>query len=67
MRNIRHNPAVMFSIGTRDDLPNEGAGRLIDRAAEPELAVAVAALMDAKYNWSTGQIVELKSNSIGSE
>jgi hypothetical protein len=32
----------------------------VDRAAEPELAAAVAGLMDAKYDWSSGQIVELK-------
>ena len=62
VRNIRHNPAVTFSIGSRDDVPIEGTGRLIDWTQEPELAAAVAALMDAKYNWSSGQIVELKPN-----
>ncbi|MEP7290923.1 MAG: nitroreductase family deazaflavin-dependent oxidoreductase [Chloroflexota bacterium] len=67
VRNVRHNPAVIFSVGTRDDEPVDGMGRLIDRAAEPELAAAVAALMNAKYNWSDGQIVELKPNNLGSE
>jgi deazaflavin-dependent oxidoreductase (nitroreductase family) len=60
VKNIRHNSAVMFSIGSRDANAVEGRGRLVDAAAEPELAAAVSALMDAKYQWSDGQIVELK-------
>jgi deazaflavin-dependent oxidoreductase (nitroreductase family) len=67
VRNIRNNPTVIFSIGTRNDDPIDGTGRLIDRSSEPELAAAVAALMDTKYNWSNGQIVELKPNTLGSE
>lgn len=67
VRNIRHNPTVTFSIGTRNDDPIAGTGRLVDHAAEPELAAAVSALMDAKYHWSDGQIVELKPNSSRSE
>lgn len=67
VRNVRHNPAVIFSIGTRDDDAIAGTGRLIDSSAEPELATAVSTLMDAKYNWSSGQIVELKPGSSGSE
>jgi len=62
VKNIRHNAAVMFSIGSRDANPIEGRGRLVDPTAEPELAADVSALMDAKYQWSTGQIVELKPN-----
>jgi hypothetical protein len=31
----------------------------VDPAQEPELAQAVSALMDAKYNWSEGLIVQL--------
>lgn len=67
VRNIRYNPAVSFSIGTRDEEPIDGTGQVIDHTAEPELVSAVAALMDAKYNWSNGQIVELKPNTIGGE
>jgi deazaflavin-dependent oxidoreductase (nitroreductase family) len=63
VRNIQHNPAVVFSVGTRDDEPISGTGRRVDHAAEPELASAVAVLMDAKYNWKDGQIVELKPGS----
>ena len=60
VRNIRHNQAATIRIGSRDDVPVEGTGRLIDWREEPELAAAVSALMNAKYNWSSGQIVEVK-------
>ena len=56
MQNIRHNPAVIFRVG---DVTYRGTGRAIDREAEPEIAAAVAARMDAKYEWSDGLIVEL--------
>jgi hypothetical protein len=62
VKNIRHNSAVLFSIGNRDAQGIEGEGRLVDATIEPELAAAVHALMNAKYQWSTGQIVELKPN-----
>jgi deazaflavin-dependent oxidoreductase (nitroreductase family) len=62
IKNIRHNSAVIFSIGSRDASAIEGRGRMIDAAAEPELTAAISALMDAKYQWSDGQIVELKPN-----
>lgn len=56
VQNIRRNPAVAFQVG---GVRFTGSGRAVDRAAEPELAAAVAALMDAKYAWSNGLIVEL--------
>ncbi len=56
VQNIRHNPALHFRVGGRTF---QGTGRAIDRQAEPELAAAVSALMDAKYDWSDGLIVEL--------
>lgn len=64
VQNIAHTPQVTFSVGTREDreqvLPRTAAmGRALDRAAEPELSAAVAALMNAKYNWSDGLIVQL--------
>src|SRR5262249_29525218 len=58
--NIFHDPKVIFSVGTRDEPPTDGTGRAVDPAAEPELAAAVRALMDTKYAWSDGSIVELK-------
>ena len=64
VKNIHHNPAVMFSIGSREAEAIEGRGRLVDAAAEPELAAVVSELMDAKYQWSDGQIVELKPTQL---
>lgn len=58
--NIFANPAVSFSVGSREAEAIAATGRLVDRDAEPELSGAVAALMEAKYNWSDGRIVELK-------
>lgn len=60
VRNILHLPSVTVRIGSRSAEPIEAIGRAVDRSDEPELASAVARLMDAKYNWSDGQIVELK-------
>jgi deazaflavin-dependent oxidoreductase (nitroreductase family) len=60
VKNISHNPAVKFRVGNRSAESIPGTGRMVDRAAEPELAAAVSRLMDAKYDWSSGQIVELK-------
>ncbi|MCQ3932059.1 MAG: hypothetical protein DPW16_16535 [Chloroflexi bacterium] len=57
VQNIRHNPAISVRVG---DQTYQGKGRVIDRTAEPELAAAVAAKMDAKYEWSDGLIVELR-------
>jgi deazaflavin-dependent oxidoreductase (nitroreductase family) len=58
VQNIRHNPAITFQVGSAQFT---GTGRAVDRSVEPELADAVAALMDAKYDWSDGLIVELAS------
>lgn len=64
VKNVQAKPAVLFSVGTRADngavvAERTAAARLVDAAAEPELASAVAGLMQAKYDWSDGQIVEL--------
>ena len=62
VKNIQHDAAVLFSIGSRDAKSIQARGRLVDPAAEPDLAAAVKARMDAKYQWNDGQIVELKPN-----
>ena len=54
----------MFSVGTRSNssagLPATGAlARVIRDADDPPLVGAVKALMDAKYGWSDGLVVEL--------
>lgn len=56
VQNIRRNASVMFRVA-EDHF--EGTGRAVDRAAEPELAAAVSRLMDTKYGWSDGLIIEL--------
>lgn len=57
VQNIQHNPAVTIRVGDR---AWDGMGRVVDAAAEPQRATAVRALMDAKYGWSDGLIVELR-------
>jgi len=37
-----------------------GLGRIVDPDDEPELAKQVSELMEAKYQWSDGLIVELR-------
>ncbi len=64
VKNIERTPAVSYSVGTREDheagLPARRArGRVVRAEAEPELARTIAALMDTKYGWSDGLIVEL--------
>jgi deazaflavin-dependent oxidoreductase (nitroreductase family) len=56
VQNIQRNPRITVEVG---DVHFEGLGRVIDTDAEPTLAGQVAALMDHKYGWSDGLIVEL--------
>jgi deazaflavin-dependent oxidoreductase (nitroreductase family) len=65
VKNIQANPAVTFSVGRGGNeafvLPRTAAtGRVVLPESEPDLAAAVRELMDAKYQWSDGLIVELK-------
>lgn len=60
VRNIRHNPAVSFRVGSRSAAPVAGTGRIVDHTQAPEVAAAVSRLMEEKYNWGEGQIVELE-------
>lgn len=56
VQNIQRSPAVTFRVGDRS---YQGTARAIDPAAEPDLAAQARALMDAKYGWSEGLIIEL--------
>jgi deazaflavin-dependent oxidoreductase (nitroreductase family) len=56
VQNIQRQPAVSLWVMGQT---LSGSGRIVDRAAEPELAAAVAALFAAKYDWDDGLIVEL--------
>jgi hypothetical protein len=55
VQNIKHNPAVSFSIN--NDI-FRGSARIVDQE-ESALAAEVLKLMDRKYKWSQGLIVEL--------
>jgi hypothetical protein len=54
VQNIQRIPAITFRVGEAEF---SGRGRVID--GDSELAAAVSALMDEKYGWSAGTIVEL--------
>lgn len=54
VQNITHNPQVSFRVGGRT---LEGTTRAIEPGSER--AAAVSKLMDEKYGWSQGLIVEL--------
>ena len=64
VQNIQVEPQVSFSVGTRArqtaTLPATGAiGRIVSPTDEPVIWREVCALMDAKYGWSDGLVVEL--------
>ena len=56
VQNIKHNATVSFSI---NDKVFKGNARIVDQEKEPALSAEVSKLMDTKYKWSQGLIVEL--------
>src|SRR5579863_2068973 len=56
VRNIQSAPHVQVRVG---DAEFNAVARIVHDDREPQLAVAVKALFDAKYGWSDGLIVEL--------
>jgi deazaflavin-dependent oxidoreductase (nitroreductase family) len=56
IQNIKHNPKVSFSI---NDKLFKGIARIVDQEKESGLAEEVSKLMNTKYKWSHGLIVEL--------
>jgi hypothetical protein len=64
VKNIEQDPEVAFSVGTRGNEQAElvrraGRARILHPGKEPELCRIVSGLMDKKYGWSNGLIVEL--------
>ena len=57
IQNIKNHPGISFEV---DSDKYVGLGRIIDSSEEPELAKKVSELMDEKYQWSDGLIVELR-------
>jgi deazaflavin-dependent oxidoreductase (nitroreductase family) len=56
VQNILHNSKVIFSV---NNMTFEAAARIVNREEESELAAEVSKLMNTKYGWSKGVIVEL--------
>ena len=56
VQNIKHNPRVSFTVNHKTF---EGNARIIDKDKEHKLATKVSNLMDRKYRWNEGLIVEL--------
>jgi len=52
-----NHPRISFEVD-RDKYV--GLGRVVDPEDEPELAKEVSELMEAKYQWSNGLIIELR-------
>lgn len=64
VQNVLADPAVELSVGTRKDEQRQvrrtaARARVLDPLADAELSAKVRELMDAKYEWSEGTIVEL--------
>jgi hypothetical protein len=57
VQNIKHNPTVSFSINENNVF--KGTARIVDQEKESGLAGEVSKLMNTKYKWSQGLIVEL--------
>jgi deazaflavin-dependent oxidoreductase (nitroreductase family) len=56
VQNVLHQPAVAFMVARR---LGRATARPLDPAAEPELHTRVSRLMDERYEWSEGLIVEI--------
>jgi deazaflavin-dependent oxidoreductase (nitroreductase family) len=56
VQNIVHNPNVSFTVGHETF---EGTARIVDPDKESNSTAEVSKLMDTKYGWDDGLIVEL--------
>lgn len=63
VKNLLHNPHVSFWVLGHT---YQGSACAIDRATEPELTEIIDGLMQAKYKWKEGLIVELCPEAISS-
>jgi deazaflavin-dependent oxidoreductase (nitroreductase family) len=57
VQNIQRQPAVKFRLAAQ---VYDATARIVDQAAESDLAQAVSGLMNSKYAWSGGWMVELR-------
>ena len=56
VQNIMHHPKVMYTVNSKSF---KGTARAVDKLAEHKLTKQISSLMDNKYGWSNGLIVEL--------
>jgi uncharacterized pyridoxamine 5'-phosphate oxidase family protein len=56
VQNIIHDPKVSFTVG---DKKINGNARIVNKDMGHKLALEVSKLMDEKYKWSQGMIIEL--------
>jgi deazaflavin-dependent oxidoreductase (nitroreductase family) len=56
VQNIKNEPKVSFRVA---NATYKGEGRLVDGEKERKLAGEVSSLMNKKYKWSFGLIIEL--------
>ena len=56
VQNIIHNPRISFTI---NDRIFTGTARIVEQDKEPELTAEVSKLMNTKYGWNGGLIVQL--------
>lgn len=56
VQNIIHDPKVSFTVGEKK---MNGKGRIVNKDKERKLAAEVSKLIDEKYKWGQGMIVEL--------
>lgn len=57
MRNIKANPKITFEVMSNKF---SGLGRVVDPDTERDLVRQVSELMDSKYKWNDGLIIELR-------
>ncbi len=57
VQNIRHNAQVSITV---NNVRFKGTARIVVAEKEPELVREISNLMDTKYGWSQGLIVELR-------
>jgi deazaflavin-dependent oxidoreductase (nitroreductase family) len=56
VQNIMHNTQVSFTV---NNVPFKGTARIVVTEKEPKLTNQISKLMEAKYGWGEGLIIEL--------
>jgi hypothetical protein len=56
IQNIIHNPGISFTV---NHTTITGTARIVDQDKEPKLTAEISKLMNTKYGWKEGLIVEL--------